>query len=224
MISNLRARYLPLNEMNLQSSNKQLAIYLRNVGFILNVVLPSIVLFIEVVLWLVYLDLNPNWKLLLFLLSLCVGILPTAIYWGIIFNNFVPKTIAECLQLFIPFGLLLTNALINGRLYSIYENFLIGSSATYIALNLCFLVGLIYLFWKKTKSLSLGIYQVIIRILFVIILITILVAVAIIILYRTLLLLDELWPVGLLLYLTQIGSAILLFYPRLVTLYHENKL
>ena len=184
--------------------------WLRSLCFALNVVLPMAVLAVAVLLW-GQSSVLKGWILL--------GAIPfTAVYWGILFLNFAPKNKKDILKLFIPFLLASTLMLLTRKGEGLFENWVLEASVIFTALNFCFLVGILHLFFTHSRRQMAG------RLFFILLFVAAMGIPSYFFISTELSLHPENREWITFLYGIQILFSIQSFYPKLVKLYVENKL
>jgi len=191
--------------------------FLKNLSFILNVIFPLVILAIAMVLW-GESDLLQLWIL--------VGALPlTGSYWGILFLNFAPRSKGEIFKLFVPFLFAVLAAFISGRGLPLFEGWVIEASGIYTGLNLCFFIGLNYLFLKLIRDSLPGAWKEIqYYCIFLVLFIVLMGGPAYFFMGKSFSLLPEPHGLSVAFYLMQVTLSIASFYPKLVRLYLEKKL
>lgn len=191
--------------------------WLKALYFTFNVVLPLGVLAAAVILWSDS-DLLKLWTL--------VGAIPlTAVYWGILFLNFSPRTKWDHFTLLLPFLLALGLALLTQRGKGLIESWVLEASAIYTGLTFCFFIGLNYLFFKKTTLNGPDLHKKVAGYFTFILLFVVLMGIPAIFFSSLVLSLDaqDSYEVPLV-YFLQILFSLYSFYPKFVQLYREGKL
>lgn len=185
---------------------------LRTLCFILNVVLPLVILAVATI-YEKPMDVLEGWVL--------VGGLPvTGVYWGILFLNFSPKNPQDIFRLLLPFFISVIFGLSLSGIQSTWNGFIVEASILYTALTLCFLSGLAQLCVLKVKDRGLerGVKYSLVYLTFLIFL-----GVPAVFLSFMGLDLMPLNRLGVGIYFAQVVVMTALYHPMLVQLYHENK-